>query len=489
MASNSNSVNEPRKDYTEAAADWALVADAAKGERAIKAKGEVYLPIPNPKDTSAENMARYDQYKLRANFYNATGRTLKGLVGAAFRKLPTFTAPAGLEYLTKDADGAGVSIHQQARSTLSGVLTKGRRALLVDYPTTDGSTSRAQQAAGGIRATICSIPAENVINWRTTVVGARRLFSLVVIRENRQEPDGFATKVVKRCRVLKLIQGIYHVEIWEETQAGWDIAVPAYAPRNAAGAPWNIIPFTFVGAENNDEAIDDAPLLDLARVNIAHYRNSADYEDSVFFNGQPQPWISGLTAEWRDYLDKKGFVIGSRTIIPLPEGGAFGFAQAQANTLAEGALTQKEEQMVALGARLVQKGGAVKTATEAQDDNEAEHSVLSLAASNVSAAYTQAMEWCGLFNGQDSMGAVEYEISQDFIEHKLDAQMLGALVSAWQSGTIPKSDLWAQLRKYGLIDPEKTDEDLKDELDAEDPDAGARTGAVVPGLGDDGDAE
>ena len=61
----------------------------------------------------------------------------------------------------------------------------------------------------------------------------------------------------------------------------------------------------------------------MAALNLAHYRNSADYEDSVFFNGQPQPWMAGLTEEWRDWLKKEGIVIGSRVILPLPENGSF----------------------------------------------------------------------------------------------------------------------------------------------------------------------
>jgi hypothetical protein len=40
------------------------------------------------------------------------------------------------------------------------------------------------------------------------------------------------------------------------------------------------------------------------------------------------------------------------------------------------------------------------------------------------------------------------------------------LVGAWQSGSIPETDLWMNLRKKGVINPEKTDEEIKEELDA-----------------------
>ena len=261
-----------------------------------------------------------------------------------------------------------------------------------------------------------------------------------------------------------MLDGVYTVEIWQKRESSWEI-VDDSQPLDGNGQPWDIIPFQFVGSKNNDPTVDEAPLADLAIINIAHYRNSADYEDSVFFVGQAQPWISGLTEEWRNHIEKSDLYIGSRTPITLPEGGAFGFAQAQPNTLVKEAMDQKERQMVALGARLIERGNAVKTATEAQSDNESEHSVLSLVAANVSEAYVTALGWAARF--MRSEGEIQYALNQDFAEHRLDAQMLTALVSAWQSGNLPRADLWAQFRKSGLIDPEKDDETVKDELEGE----------------------
>ena len=80
------------------------------------------------------------------------------------------------------------------------------------------------------------------------------------------------------------------------------------------------IPFTFVGAQNNDPSIDESPLYDIAMINLGHYRNSADYEESVFWCGQAQPWISGLDEQWRDWMEKNGVYVGSRAPMMLPVG-------------------------------------------------------------------------------------------------------------------------------------------------------------------------
>lgn len=459
-------VTYQRDDYKDALRDWQLVDDVCAGERAIKTAGDRYLPRPNPLDTSKQNRVRYQQYLARAVYYNATGRTLQGLVGAVYRIWPTLVVPEAMRYVEDDIDGAGISIYQQSQSLLAAVLKRGRHGLLVDFPDVEETVSRADQVGGLIRANVLSIDAANVINWQTRRIGGVQRLSLVVIYELVEDvtEDGFGVDETEQYRVLRLHEGAYWVEIWRDTGQGWAI-VSSHQPTTGAGRPWREIPFIFLGAENNDPTIDRSPTIDLASLNIAHYRNSADYEDSAYFVGQAQPWIAGLSEEWRDHLERTHTYVGSRAPIPLPVGGAFGIEQAAPNTLVKEAMDQKERQMVALGARLVERGQAVKTATEAQSENEAQHSVLSLAANNVSDAYTLALQWAAEFN--NTSGEVEYTLSQDFVEQKLDPQMLTALVGAWQSGQLPQSDFWMQMRKFQVIDPEKSDEEIKAELESE----------------------
>lgn len=461
-------VTYKREDYRGALHDWLLVDHACQGEKAIKQEKETYLPRPNPNDDSEENNRRYLQYLERAVYYNATGRTLEGLVGAVFRKDPVVGTPAGIRYVEDDVDGSGVSIYQQSQKALEEVMKKGRFCLFVDYPQHEGDSSKRDQIDGNIRATISGIEASRVVNWRVARIGSVYRLSLVVIRETEKTitADGFGVEETEQYRVLNLVDGVYLVEVWQPNEKGVWTVVESYLPLDGTGKYWREIPFTFVGAKNNDPDIDKAPLYDLARLNIAHYRNSADYEDSAFFVGQAQAWMSGLDTEWRDHLEKTGLYIGSRTPILLPEGGQFGFAQAEPNTLVKEAMDAKEKQMVALGARLIERGQAVKTATEAQSENEAEHSVLSLAAGNVSEAYTHALGWMCQYMAAPE-GEQVFGLNTEFVEQTLDPQMLTALVAAWQSGKLPSSDFWNQLKKYGIIDPEKDEETIKGELESE----------------------
>jgi len=453
-----------RTEYTAALSRWRLVRDVCEGSETIKAGAQLYLPKPNPSDKSPENDERYDQYIARAVFFNATGRTKNGLVGAVFTTWPTLTVPALLDYVNEDIDGQGVSIYQQSQSVIGNVLETGRHGLLVDYPTTEGDVSVADQRAGRIRATVASYEAESIINWRTRKIGGQHLLSLVVLKETYQSEteDGFGLEERDQYRVLRLNEDSnYQIDLHQQLEGGW--SVTSSIPLNGRGRPWKVIPFAFVGAENNDSSIDDAPLYDMAEINIAHYRNSADYEDSAYLVGQPQIFIAGLDEQWRDHMEEQGIYFGSRAPLLLPGGGTAGILQAQPNTLAKEAMDAKERQLVALGARLIEQGSGAKTATQEQNENAAEHSVLSLAVSNVSEAYSQALVWMGEF--MNASGTAEYTLNQSFVRVTIEPQLLQQLISAVQAGLMPKTDLWRQLRDYQLIDPEKTDDEIKDEVE------------------------
>lgn len=441
---------------------WALVREiCAGGDHEVLGK---YLPYLNRHDTSPENIDRNKAYRERAVLYNATGRTRDGLLGLAFRRDPKGldTLPDRLAYLADDCDGAGVSLYQQSQGALKAVLEAGRHGLYVDY----------SEGMGG--PIIKGYRAEDIINWRTEIAGGRTSVTMIVLREHAEIDDGYQTKEVPQWRELLLEGGLFVVRVWQQLKDGEPpVQVGEDMLPRSQRSRLDFIPFVFVGAQNNDTTIDEAPLYDLAYLNRAHYRNSADYEDSVFLVGQAQPWISGLTEEWRDHLEKGGKTYtGSRAAMLLPEGGAYGFAQAEPNSMVKEAMDQKEQQMLALGARLVEANQANRTATQSDNDKEASTSVLSMCAANVSEAYTTAIGYCARYMDIADAEAV-YSINQDFARMSSDPQVITALVAAWQSGAFAKTDLRAFLRRLGVVAVDREDEDIEADLEMEGPALGA----------------
>ena len=109
----------------------------------------------------------------------------------------------------------------------------------------------------------------------------------------------------------------------------------------------------FFGADDNDETIDDAPLYDLAVLNLAHYRNSADYEEGNFIAGQPTLFITGLTESWYQDVIKQGNPIrlGSRSANLLGSGSNAFLLQANASSGLREAMTDKKRTNDCIGGK------------------------------------------------------------------------------------------------------------------------------------------
>lgn len=447
-----------------------LIRDCLAGEPTVKAARMTYLPKPNASDTSAENAARYDAYLTRAVFYNVCRRTLAGLVGQVFVSDPVITLPPLLAVLEQNASGTGVSLLQQSKRTLSDALAYGRAGLFVDYPATEGAATLADLQSGRVRPTITAYAPTEVINWRLTERGAEEILSLVVLLESYvYSDDGFEMKQAAQFRVLRLEEGSgeYVVQIWREPQATeWKNAKPPKSgnfekvfenrPRDASGAPLRDIPFSFVGTHNNDAEPDDPNFYDLASLNIAHYRNSADYEEACYIVGQPTPVLTGLSEEWVNGVLKGAVSFGSRGCIPLPTGADAKLLQASENTMIKEAMEQKERQMTALGAKLIEQKQVQRTAFEAKVESTSEGSILSSTAKNVQAAYENALRWCARFAGV-SDAAVGFEINTDFDIARMTEQERAQVIKEWQSGALTFEEMRAILRKAGAAtEPDNT---------------------------------
>lgn len=429
-------------DYRNMLASWQLIDDAIAGEQRVKYKKTLYLPQPNAADRSPENQVRYAAYVTRAVFYNVSRRTLAGLVGTVFEVDPVVSIPDSLKPVLQDASGSGISLEQLAERCVRWDMKDGRLGLLVDFPDVPAGVSLAD--ADKYQPTITAYQATEIINWRVDEIEGKDVTTLIVLTEKYPaKDDGFEITYKTQYRVLRLVNKVYTVEIWRE-----DRTTPykaAMAPLQANGEPWDHIPFFFIGSENNDPEVDDAPMYDMCSLNMAHYRNSADYEEAAYILGQPTPWVSGVTEAWVKEVFKGPIQLGARAIIPLPANGAAGILQPQETTMAKEAMTHKEEQMIALGARLVQNKEVERTKYEAQSEDATQTSILANVAKNVSAGITMALRACLKFlpgNSNPSETELFYRLNTQFKLAGLSTEELQSIVSAWQEGALT----WKEMR-------------------------------------------
>lgn len=442
-----------REDLADEFADYNLIEDCLEGARAVKEAGVLYLPMPDPANLSDDNVARYVSYGIRAVFYNVTQRTVLGLQGQIFNRSPVVKNPKSLDNVITDASGGGISMEQIARTACWYTLGYGRCGLFVDYPPTEKPATKKELEDGNVKPTISIYGPKNVINWREKVIGSKSFLSLVVLMETfTQEDNGFETKTGIQFRELRLDSaGNYFVQLWRAPDIDGSNYIQyglPYFPTDGSGKRLTEIPFTFIGSKNNEPSIDPSPILDLANLNIAHYRNSADLEEMLYIIGQPMLVISGLSQEWyKDILGSK-IPFGSRTGLPLPVGAEANLIQVNESTVIKEEMEHKEKQMVALGAKIVENKSVQRTATEAGNETAAEESTLIAIAKNVSAAMKWALEWCAAFMNV-AEASVDFQLNTDFELSKMSAEEINSVIKTWQAGGLSFTEMRNVLRKNG----------------------------------------
>ncbi|MCW7764303.1 DUF4055 domain-containing protein [Photorhabdus luminescens] len=441
--------------YSEFLPEWEMIGDCVNGERVIKNRGRKYLPHPATDEKSDDRDGkRYDKYKARAAFINATGRTLSGLLGIAFNKpaIISISGPDNLVEIEKDADGEGQPLTQLIRDALSQNLQRGRAGLLTDF-TTQGMKTVEKSGRPILRL----FTAKQIINWRVT--GGKT--TLVVLKW--QEPlqtDGFELVMFNCWLELRIINNIAYSRMWSDESG--DILVGDFvALTDGNGLTMSELPWSWIGSVNNDHTPDPPPLSDIAYVNIKHYQNEADLAESAHLVGQPMIALTGLTQQWIDDNLPDGFVVGSRKGVSLPVGGDMKFAQPEERGVQMLLAERRERQMAMLGAKLIERGTSARTATQASDEAQTDNSVLSLCAGNVEQAFNRAFGFAIAFTGH---GDAHIELNKTYEISAIDSSTVSALLSAVQSNNMPLSDFISYLQSVGAISDKKTVEQIEQDL-------------------------
>ena len=453
------SVEQQNPEYSTYLKEWQMIEDCCEGQRAIKHANTKYLP---PMEGVGRQDARYINYLERAVFVNFTGKTREGLAGAIFRNEPECILPSEVEYLKDNSDGAGESLTSLSKDVAGEVIGKGRHCLLVDYPEVESGLSLEEFDRLAPKATINRYIAENFINWRVEVINGQKILTLAVLCEEYDaDEDEFGYEPKKQYRVLRLRNGVYTQQLYRDDE----YITKEYTPTKADGTTFDFIPLFIIGSENNDTTVDVPPLGDIAYINIAHYRNSADLEENCFVHGQLTLGVSStMSLSQFQEANPDGITVGSMAGHFLGDSGGFSVVQASENQLADRLMARKEEQMRKLGARMIEIGAA-KTATQSLIEQAGETSILTTIADNVSEGIKTCIEWCGMFMGANKEST--FILNTKFFDDVADPQMLMAAMQLNEGNLIAKSDMQELARQQGIVKDGRSNEDIDAELAAE----------------------
>lgn len=446
--------NTKHKDYEKHYPEWELMEDVLEGEEEVHEEGQKYLPR-----LTGQTDQEYSAYVMRAPFYNATARTVDGLVGMIFRKAPTITTTAGMEDIVKDMTLDNTGLDELAERITRELVGIGRMGLLVEYPKVDTtSITLAQASQSNLRPYVTTYEAEQILNWRMERINNVMQPVMIALKEEVCEyKDEFESEEIEQIRVLILRDGVYVQEVYREITNGkdewylYETVVPMMRGQNLT-----MIPFICMNARGVGMSPDKPPMYDLATLNLSHYRTTADLEHGAHFTGLPTAVVSGYTKE----SEADVFRIGSSTawIFPDPAANAkyLEFTGQGLDTL-RNIKKDKEDNLAILGARML---APEKKQSEAADTVRMRHAgdgaILSAITNSVSQGLNKALEIIAMWEGT---APATIQLNEDYLDKPLNAQELQALVQAWQQGAISSETLFYNLKVGEVMDEYTTFEE------------------------------
>lgn len=500
--------------------EWSKIRDCLAGQREIKRKARIYLPKMRGSDDDD-----YASYLHRAVFFNMTGQTQNGMIGQVFRRDPRIDGlPKKYDTQIKakrddqkfvDALNSGFTKDNAshllfAKTVISEQIAMGRFGVLVDAPD-EATVETPDSFAVGYTT-------ENILDWSVAVVKGRYTLTRVLLREfvrktNARYFSPYTYDALYRELLLveddtgtsdtgyKYVQNVFIDEApnapltgpasspnWSPgAMAGVDTRSPNPTPQAMKsremeeritpmdsvvpmirGKVLGYIPFVFFGSSGNQSDVEKPPLLDIADLNISHYQSYAQLEHGRFYTALPVYYAPGN-------LDQGAaeYNIGPNVVWEVPQDarppGILEYTGQGLKAL-EAALAQKEQQIAAIGGRMM-PGGSSKNGAESEEQtmlrNANEYSLLL----NVIQAAEAGMTWVVRYwlawrdVPLSQTTGLRYKINTDFLAPTVGARELRAIQMMYEAGVIPIDVLYDYLRKGDVINPEMSIEEFKALLD------------------------
>lgn len=449
--------------------DWVQMRDFAKGERAVKRKGETYLPATKGMklDGMSSSVNRlnqraialtgtstatgaillgqevYDAYLLRAVFPEYISDALKIFMGMLHNKAAAIELPAEMEPLRENCTEMGESLELLLQRINLEQLTTGRVGLLMDLPKNPDPRNPLPFIALYI--------AENIRNWDNDTIGDDRAdLNLVVLDESGYaRTDSFEWKTITKYRVLMM-----STPVDEEGSPMSRRYMAGEFSNGGAGSPHfdgtqmrspmlrgrvlEEIPFRFINTMDVVPDTQDPPLIGLARLCAAIYRGEADYRQNLFMQGQDTLVVIGERR--MNSLDptqpEEPLRTGAGSRIDLDLGGDAKYVGVNSAGLSEqrSAIENDRKRAESRSGQLIdaakgdkESGTALRTRVGAQTATL--NQIATTAAIALESLLKQCARWMGVAEDK-----VKVTPNLEFADYQMSGQDLVNLVTAKRSG-------------------------------------------------------
>jgi hypothetical protein len=430
-------VDQQSPEVLEMARHWPIADALLGGTSAMRAVGELYLPKEKREDPLDW------EYRLKvATLFPAFRRTISVMAGKPFAKQLTYgeDVPQDIKAWCDNCDLEGASLHVFSSRLMHEALAYGLSGVVVDHPTRalGEPNTLATDRAQGYRPYLTHIRHDRILGWDFEKVGGNVRLTQLRYLDPQRRPDGpFGSAIVPRVRVL--YPGRW--EVYEKAEDG------SYTLAEGGTTSLNYVPFVPFYGERTGFMTGKSPLLDLASLNVKHWQQQSDQDDSARFARKRLLVLSGI--------DDDTVTLGSATALRLPPGASAQIVQGSAESVNVGRseLEALEAQMIQTGAELLIQREGQRTATEANNDAEANKSDLQRIVEGFEDSVDQVLQmmsdWVRL-GGQGGHVA----LFKDFSAATLTDASAQLVLSMQQSGLITKQTAIREQQRRGMLSPD-----------------------------------
>lgn len=470
-----DSVSTPRQEVLDAGYVWEDCRLVYVGTRALFQYIDRYIP-KHPKE-KASDYARRAKF---TRFYNAFGRTVRGVAGLPFRQPPTYgdDIPPLVREQCEDIDGEGTSLDVFARRLFEDALTTGTAGILVDAPVVDRVLSRAEEEDLGVRPYWRAVSCEDLVSWSETRINGRRTIVQLVLREQHEKLAGtFTVEHTTSYRVYRRTeQGTIvtqqHEEVTDKSNRVTYVPGPEVVVANITRVPY--VPLLLGLRTSTMTAF--TPLLDLLDTNLQHFVNSSDRNWLMHLCCFPTPVRKGSlvnpagnNADAAQASAKSTDVWGGNVMLRVPADGDFFYREPSGSAFQPTGqeIEKLEQRMAALGlAFLASDTRAAETAEAKRLDAAVQNATLSACADALDDAIMQALAIHAQFlkkavrkSGTGVWSGGTWNTSKDYEQQLLSPQMLDTYSRMEQSGQLTLRTLWRVMGTLGALPDDFNPED------------------------------
>jgi hypothetical protein len=496
LTASNNAPQDPSKpNYTSDAyismrENWTLMEDVDGGTNAMRAKCATYMP-----QMPLEHVDDYRQRVKACEFFAATSRTVRGLVGMVFRRPPKLGQELNeqLAQHWEDIDGQGTHGEVFTRELYEQGMLLGHGVILVDYPEINPQLKLTlyDERDAGVRPYWCAITPSQILNWRTITRYGRTMLQQVVIRECTLEPSGaFGEQEVERYRVFRLVDVYDEATKATTTQVQWSVWewVESNGKRElqeksqgqmmvAGGKPMTRIPVTaFFCGPKKGWFESTPPLVDLAWANIAHWNVQSDHRHSL--HKASIPLLVGIGRDTSEAAPP----IGVNAMIDMPIGGDLKYVEHSGSALSATAqeLKDLETRMAALGLAMLQsESRAAETARARRIDKSEQDSALANSARSLQDAIEEALSYHSEYLGLPPAGESSVLVNNDFEDLTPEPTLISAVSALHLAGQIDLDTLWSILEENNALPDDFDRETVRNAIMTEEADRAAQALALA----------